>query len=167
MNVQVTAEGDFLDGTPPTSVTFGVMSSTATLTVSIDDDNVSEYNGAVIATISENAAYTIASGSGEARVVVQDNEKQEITFIDYTTSSSSPHEVSEGDDIAFTVKRIGNTDDALTVSLILTYRIEVRPLPGPFSPYFHFRRDAGERDYRGGSNPGLCECDLPGGGSHG
>ena len=37
---------------------------------------------------------------------------------------SSRHEVSEGDDIAFTVKRIGNTDDALTVSLILTYSIK-------------------------------------------
>ncbi len=123
VNVQVTAEGGFLDGTPPASVTFGAMSTTATLTVPTDDDNVSEYNGAVIATIAGNAAYTIASGAGEARVVVQDNEEQEITFIDYTTSSSSPHEVSEGDDIAFTVKRIGNTDDALTVSLILTHRL--------------------------------------------
>ena len=118
VDVAVTSEGDFLDGTPPTAVTFDAMSATATLTVPLHDDRVAEYNGAVIATISANDdVYAIDPAAGAARVEVRDNEKPLVTMVTYTFGGSPRHEVTEGDDLEFTMKRVGNTVDAYTLPL--------------------------------------------------
>ena len=119
VDLAVTSEGDFLDGTPPAAVTFEAMSGTATLTVPLHDDNVAEYNGAVIATISANDdVYAIDPAAGAARVTVRDNDKPLITMVNYRFGGLPPHEVTEGDNLEFTVKRVGDIIDAYTVPLV-------------------------------------------------
>ncbi len=51
VEVQVTQEGDYISGTPPTTVTFAANTATATLTVATDDDAVDEANGTITATL--------------------------------------------------------------------------------------------------------------------
>ena len=136
VDVAVTSEGDFLDGTPPTAVTFDAMSATATLTVPLHDDSVAEYNGAVIATISANDdVYAIDPAAGAARVEVRDNEKPLVTMVTYTFGGSPPHEVTEGDDLEFTMKRVGNTVDAYTLPLQWGVRIDDPSLATERSAY--------------------------------
>ena len=136
VDVAVTAEGDFLDGTPPAAVTFEAMSSTATLTVPLHDDNVAEYNGAVIATISANDdVYAIDPAAGAARVTVRDNDKPLITMVNYTFGGLPPHEVTEGDDLEFTVKRVGDIIDAYTAPLVWGVRIDDPSLATERSAY--------------------------------
>ena len=136
VDVAVTSEGDFLDGTPPAAVTFEAMSSTASLTVPLHDDNVAEYNGAVIATISANDdVYAIDPAAGAARVTVRDNDKPLITMVNYTFGGLPPHEVTEGDDLEFTMKRVGDTIDAYTVPLVWGVRIDDPSLATERSAY--------------------------------
>ena len=136
VDVAVTSEGDFLDGTPPTAVTFDAMSATATLTVPLHDDRVAEYNGAVIATISANDdVYAIDPAAGAARVEVRDNEKPLVTMVTYTFGGSPRHEVTEGDDLEFTMKRVGNTVDAYTLPLQWGVRIDDPSLATERSAY--------------------------------
>ena len=95
--VDVSEVGDFIDGTAPTSVLIGPNRTTATLTVSINDDTVDEPDGSVTAAIRDRTTYSTGS-LGSATIAVQDNDPT-VTIIRNATP------VTEGTDAVFTVSR--------------------------------------------------------------
>ena len=71
--------GDFIDGTPPTTVTIST-TGTATLSVPTDDDNTDEADGTITVTLASGTGYTIATPAPSATVTVNDNDVPEVTF---------------------------------------------------------------------------------------
>ena len=96
VSVSVTEDGDVISGTLPSSVTINANESTATLTVSTDDDNVGEINGIVTAEVATGTGYTVGRSSS-ASVTVQDDDLSETTIVVGTTP------VTEGTDVVFTI----------------------------------------------------------------
>ena len=72
--VAVSESGASVSGTPPTSVTFAAESSTATLSVATEDDEVSEDSSTLTVTVSSGTGYTVSGTSGSANVVVNDDD---------------------------------------------------------------------------------------------
>ncbi len=63
-----------MSGTTPTSVTFAAESSTATLRVATEDDEVAEDASTLTATVSSGTGYTVSGTSGSKEVVVNDDD---------------------------------------------------------------------------------------------
>ena len=95
--VDVSEVGDFIDGTAPAWVDIGPNRTTATLTVSINDDTVDEPDGSVTAAIRDRTTYSTGS-LGSATIAVLDNDPT-VTIIRNATP------VTEGTDAVFTVSR--------------------------------------------------------------
>ncbi len=106
----LTAGGDdVLGGTLPTSVTFQADSSTATVMLVSDDDDLDEPNASVTLTIQPKAtAYRLgASNSQSASVVVRDNDDTPTISIDDAT-------VTEGGNLVFRVTLSGKSESQIT-----------------------------------------------------
>ena len=73
VSVQVSREGAFFSGTPPTTVMFEAGSAVATLQVATQDDDLDEPDGAVRVAIAEDEAYAL-SESASATVLITDND---------------------------------------------------------------------------------------------
>ena len=87
--------GDFIDGTPPTTVTIST-TGTATLSVPTDDDNTDEADGTITVTLSAGSGYTIADPAPSATVTINDNDDPMVSL------SLSDTTISEAD-VATTV----------------------------------------------------------------
>ena len=86
--VSVTQNGAFIKGTAPTRVTIAANGTSATLTVTTENDATDEPNGSITATLSGNAAspYVVVSGSSSASVTVNDNDVKLATPTDLTVT---------------------------------------------------------------------------------
>ena len=79
VTVAVTESGTVLDATPPSSVTFGAGSGTATLSVPTVDDNTVEAASTVTVTVSAGAGYAVAPDAGTAEGVVESEDVEPLT----------------------------------------------------------------------------------------
>ena len=95
--VSVTESGAMLAANLPSSVTFGIGETSATLTAATDDDAVVEGASAVTAAIASGEGYATASGAGSAQVSVADNDA--ATF----TVTAAPEAIAEGESATLTV----------------------------------------------------------------
>ena len=118
VRVNVTQTGSVLRGTPPSTVTFRADQTTATLTITTDDDNVDEVASQVTAQIQAGTGYTIGSPSS-ATVTVNDNDIPQMTI---TANRAS---VTEGTDATFTLTANPKPATALTVNVNVTQTGEV------------------------------------------
>ena len=87
--LSVTATGSVVSGTAPTAVTIAQGETSATVTVSTDDDSVVEDDGTVTANLSAGTGYTVGSDDSAA-VTVADNDT--ATF----TVAANPTDIDEG-----------------------------------------------------------------------
>ena len=75
VDVTVTQEGDFIQGTAPAQVAFDANNATTTLDVPIDDDEVKEFDGGTITvTLDATSDYGVSATAGSASVRVLDDE---------------------------------------------------------------------------------------------
>ena len=79
VTVEVTESGTVLDATPPSSVTFGAGSGTATLSVPTVDDDTVEAASTVTVTVSAGAGYAVAPDAGTAEGVVESEDVEPLT----------------------------------------------------------------------------------------
>ena len=122
VNVQLEQTGDYItwptahqpdaDGLVTIPVNFAARSLTATLTLETVDDQVSEDNGSVTATILADAdgSYVTGADSGHTTRLL-DNDLPVISV------AAVSAEVTEGSDAQFTFNRMGNTSGATRVGL--------------------------------------------------
>ena len=139
VNITVTEHGDFIDGTPPTTVTFASGNTVATLSVPTEDDQyiertsathriyhpeALENDGSVTATIAQGTGYLPAIGSSSsATVQVEENDLPLITMRpDPSIIGSVPHwgDILEGEEFAIYIDRTGNDEARLDVSFRLS-----------------------------------------------
>ena len=74
VDVSVKQEGSFIDGTPPTSVTFGVGDPTVALEIATEDDDVGEDDGSITVTVtSVPSGIEISQTAASATVAVVDS----------------------------------------------------------------------------------------------
>ncbi|MGI9250863.1 MAG: Calx-beta domain-containing protein, partial [Pseudohongiellaceae bacterium] len=103
VNLVNAAGDDFLDLPPGTTaltrnITIATGSHSATLTIALDDDDIDEAEGSIIATVAVGAGYTTATGGADtATITVNDNDLPIITLSSDVTS------VIEGQSITFTL----------------------------------------------------------------
>ncbi len=71
--LSVTQQGEYIDGTPPTSVTIAANAASAELGVAIDDDDMDEADGSITVTLTDGAGYAVEPGATAATVTVNDN----------------------------------------------------------------------------------------------
>ena len=114
VNLAVTQEGDYLDGTPPPTVTFAAGDFETTLTVEVDNDGEAEVHGSVTAAISSGDYITGSPGS--ATVEIADNDRYNTTVL--SIAGNGP--VMEGEDVVFTITRTGGIQLDLEVPVTLT-----------------------------------------------
>ena len=164
VNVQLAETGDYItwptDHQPDANdmatipVTFAARSLTATLTLETVDDEVSEDNGSVTATILADADGSYVTGADSDHTIkLLDNDPPVISV------AAVSAEVTEGTDAQFRFSRMGNTSVATRVGLwvgglpkIMTDATEAIALTsrqcGPFAEAQHPRR-------LGGLHPGV------------
>ena len=127
VSATVEQEGNFIaDGTHDRAVTFSAGRTSATLTVAIDDDNISEGDGAVTAKIIDNfmttdtmpEPYIVDSTAGSATIVIEDDDGAVI--------SATGYRVGEGGRLLFTVRLDASSNNEATVR----YRTNGSPTPG-------------------------------------
>ena len=118
VSVDVTQDGDVIEGSAPAEVTFGASASEASLTVATDDDSVDEFDGAVHAQIAEDADgdYLVgASASATVRVLDDD--------LPLVTVAADDESVEEGDDVTFTLtRRAADVSSTLTAEVAVLVR---------------------------------------------
>ena len=73
VNLNVTQEGEYLDGTPPSTVTFAAGDAETALTVAVENDTTAEVHGSITAAISSGDYITGSPGS--ATVEIADNDR--------------------------------------------------------------------------------------------
>ena len=74
VDVSVKQEGSFIDGTPPTSVTFGAGDPTVALEIATEDDDVGEDDGSITVTVtSVPSGIEISQTAASATVAVVDS----------------------------------------------------------------------------------------------
>ena len=115
VNLAVTQEGDYLDGTPPSTVTFAAGDSETTLTVAVDNDNLAEVHGSVTVAIS--SGDYITGNPGSATVEIADDDRAHTTVL--SIAGNGP--VTEGEDVVFTITRTGGIQLDLEVPVTLTH----------------------------------------------
>ena len=74
VTVDVSETGAMLKGTPATTVTFGVGSATAELSVETEDDEVAESASAVTAALAAGSGYSTDANASSATVTVEDDD---------------------------------------------------------------------------------------------
>ena len=97
VTVSVTETEALLAANSPSTVTFAAGESSATLTVSTDDDAVVERASVVTAEVAEGEGYTVAAEAGSAEVTVEDNDEAQFAV------SVDPEEIAEGEAATVTV----------------------------------------------------------------
>ena len=108
--LQVTQEGSFLIGDPPTEVTFAADEATATVTLATADDHIDEVDGSVSATVPGGETYR-AGAAATATATVIDNDERGITIIPTTLT------VAEGKTGEYTV--LLNTEPTAEVRVMV------------------------------------------------
>ncbi len=107
VGVSVTQNGNFISGSPPSSVTIGT-DGYGSLKVITNDDNTDEPNGSITAKIQSGTGYTV--GTSSASVTVNDNDDpptsggggggggggSSVNILPRVTLSVSPSQVTEG-----------------------------------------------------------------------
>ena len=94
------------------TVTFGAGSDTATLTVTTQDDGVSEPDSTVSVAVTDGADYRLGTPS-TAGTVVADNDRPPVTV-------ASGDDVTEGEDARFTLTRTGDTAAELAIEVAVS-----------------------------------------------
>ena len=118
IHIVVTEAGDVIDVTPPASVTILSGATTATLTVTTDDDAVDEVNGSVTATIQTGTGYTLGSASA-ATTAVTDNDDPVVVTPELTIGRDLST-VVEGTAVTFTLTADVAPESDLTVNVAVT-----------------------------------------------
>ncbi len=117
VGVTVMETGGMLSGTGPDSVTFGIGSLTATLSLATENDAATEANSVVTVTVDADTANPITYAPGTpatATVTVIDNDIPAITVVADAAS------VTEGTAAAFTLTRTGLLTAPLTVGVTVS-----------------------------------------------
>ena len=117
VGVSVEETGGMLSGTAPDSVTFGIGSATAALSLATEDDAATEANSVVTVTVDADTANPITYAPGTpatATVTVIDNDIPAITV---TADAAS---VTEGTAASFTLTRTGLLTAPLTVGVTVS-----------------------------------------------
>ena len=118
IHIVVTEAGDVIDVTPPASVTILSGQTTATLTVTTEDDAVDEVNGSVTATIQTGTGYTVGSASA-ATTAVTDNDDPVVVTPELTIARDLST-VVEGTDATWTITADTAPSADLTVNVDVT-----------------------------------------------
>ena len=109
VTVTVTGSTGFISGMLPTGATFGVDEAMITLTIPTVGDEVDEEDGTITVAVQKVAnSYRVDSDNGSAEVTVEDDDLVEVSI-------SGGDAVTEGESAEFTVTRVGDTTEALTV----------------------------------------------------
>ena len=93
--VAVTQDGDFLDGAPPTDVSFPADRDSVTLEVQTDDDLTDEEDGSVTARLRADAANYRLGTPSSATVTVKDDEEPAISVVMKLNSIANVSAVAE------------------------------------------------------------------------
>jgi len=101
------------------SVAIPAGQASASVIVSTITDTVREAEEAVTLTVKSGNGYNIGSGP-TATVTIQDNNAELVQLLASDPSATEAGTVAGVDSGSFTVKRLGNTTDALTVSFIVS-----------------------------------------------
>ena len=104
-------DGDFLDGTPPSTAEIASSSGTAEFAVATEDDDVAEADGFVTCTIKPGTGYKIGDSESTARMSVIDND---FVTVSVAASDSS---VDEGTAVTFTLTSDPAPRSDLTVNV--------------------------------------------------
>ena len=119
VHIVVTEMGDVIDVTPPASVQILSGATTATLTVTTEDDAVDEVNGSVTATIQTGTGYTVGSASA-ATTTVTDNDDPPVVVTLELTIARDLSTVVEGTDATWTVTADVAPESNLTINVAVT-----------------------------------------------
>ena len=118
VNVNVSQNGNFITGSPPSSVTINANQTTTTFTINTVDDNTDESNGSITTQVQAGTGYTVGSPSS-ATVIVNDNDNPPPGTPQLTISAgTSP--VTEGTNATFTITADPAPSTAITVSVNVT-----------------------------------------------
>ena len=113
VTVSVTGGAGFI-GTPSPNVMFAATSREATYSVPTEGDTMDEADGRITVTITDATTdYSVEQGQGSATAEVMDDD---LPVVSITGGAS----VIEGEAAEFTVTRVGNTTEALTVMVDVT-----------------------------------------------
>ena len=74
VDVSVTQQGEYIDGTAPVDATFTSGNATVELSVTIDDDSNDESHGSITVTLSTSNDYGVSATAGSATVTVEDED---------------------------------------------------------------------------------------------
>ena len=116
IRVEVTQQGEFIEGTPPTSVTIqknsdgllgGLFPLQGVLMVPTTDDELDEADGSVTVRILENRAYYTIGVNGSATVTISDNDLPTVSL----EHANNPRSYVEGGNVTFTLTRDGSLND--------------------------------------------------------
>ena len=107
VTVDVSETGTMLKGTPATTVTFGVGSATAELSVETEDDEVAESASVVTAALAAGSGYSMDSGASSATVTVEDDDAAPVV------TTASPIVAPEN---GVSIATLTATDDDTTVA---------------------------------------------------
>ena len=104
--------GNFLFGTPPSSVTFPPDQPAVSFEVSTEDDNADEPDGTITATITNGSGYLVGANAS-AMVSVTDDDLPEVTIL------ATPSAINEGETATFMLTRTEGEEfsRALTVTI--------------------------------------------------
>ncbi|MCU0547436.1 MAG: hypothetical protein MUE44_35620 [Oscillatoriaceae cyanobacterium Prado104] len=92
-------------------VTFAANSATATVTLPVNDDDLSDPNETIIATITSAANYDIVSGSETGKLTIVDNDSAGVTV-----SATSVSAAEGGASASYTVQLTSQPTSAVTIS---------------------------------------------------
>ena len=115
VNVSVTDSGSFISGSAPTTVTINPGSTSATLTVTTDDDSTDEVGGTITAMVATGTGYDVGTAAS-ASVSVNDNDGA----AEPTVTISAGGGVTEGTSATFTVTASVMPSSNLTVNVSVT-----------------------------------------------
>ena len=133
VNVEVTQEGDFAQSGEITTHTVNIDTNGtgSNLSITTDNDNIDEKNGAIIATVSSGTGYSPHNSNNVAQVTVNDNDATTVTLsrtnsgaiienegtADFTVSLGRALEVGETVTVPLSVSGSGVTPSDYSLSL--------------------------------------------------
>ena len=132
VSLLVTGDTDFVSGPLPTQAVFGFNEAETTLRILTLDDAVDEVDGIITVSVSAATDDYLAGAGGAAEMTVLDNDLPAVSVV----LAALP--VLEGEDVAFTLTRVGATAGRLTVGLEVTGDTDFVTGPLPTEAVFGF-----------------------------
>ena len=124
VSVVVTDADGVLASQAPSSVTFEADAATATLRLATRDNEAAQADAAVTLALQPGHGWQLGMPS-QATVTVRDDDPHNVTV------AATPGSVVRGDDAVFTLTRVGNLSEPLTVDATLTDGTQSPPVATP------------------------------------